>query len=154
VNKRLRLIAAAAALLGMSVMATAQAQTPLPTKTGPQLKLLWLGSLTLSPATTVVQGSNITGTVVLLRPAISNMAVGLGLSDATLIEGGIYVADGAVIPYQVTVPAGSDRATFTISTSKPQNTTGSKTFTVTAYYGSERKTASFTTTQLIKPKFP
>lgn len=149
---RLRTIAAVAALLGMSLAATAQAQTPLP-KTGPQLTLTWLGSLTLSP-TTVVQGSDVTGTVVLLRPAISNLTVGLGLSGANYIEGNILAADGAVMPSQVTVPAGSDRATFKIATTKPKSTTGSKTFTVTASYGAERKSASFTTTQLVKPKFP
>jgi hypothetical protein len=146
------MIAAVAALLGMGLAATAQAQTPLP-KTKPPLTLTWLGSLTLSP-TTVVQGSDVTGTVILLRPAISNLTVGLGLSGANYIEGNILAADGAVMSSQVTVPAGADRATFKISTARPQSTTGSKTYTVTASYGAERKTASFTTTQFVKPKFP
>lgn len=148
----LRMIAAVAALLGMSLAVTAEAQTPLP-RTSPQLTLPWLGSLTLS-RTTVTQGTDVTGTVVLLRPAVSNLTVGLGLSGATPIEGNILVADGAIMSSQVTVPAGSDRATFTITTFKPLNTTGSKTYTVTAAYGTERKAASFTTTQLIKQKFP
>ena len=148
----LRMIAVVAALFVIALGPVAQAQTPLP-KTGPQLTLTWLGSLTLSP-TTVVQGSEITGTVILLRPAISNLTVGLGLSGATAVEGNIWVADGAIMPSQVTIPAGSDRASFKISTSKPQSTTGSKTFTVTAAYGAERKSASFTTTQLVKPKLP
>lgn len=151
-NLRLRPLAFLAALFGMLLAVTGQAQTPLP-RTNPKLTLPWLGSLTLNPAT-VLQGTDVTGTVVLLRPAISNLTVGLGLSGASLIEGGLLMADGAAMAYQVTVPTGSDRATFTISTFKPRNTTGTKTFTVTATYGAERKTASFTTTQLVKPKFP
>ncbi len=149
---RLPMIAAVAVFLGMNLAVTADAQTPLP-KTGPQLTLPWLGSLTLS-STTVTQGTDVTGTVVLLRPAMSNLTVGLGLSGATPIEGNILVADGAIMSSQVTVPAGSDRATFTIKTSNPRNTTGSKTFTVSAAYGSERKSASFTTTQRLKQPFP
>ena len=80
---RLRTIAAVAALLGMSLAATAQAQTPLP-KTGPQLTLTWLGSLTLSP-TTVVQGSDVTGTVV-IENVFARQGLGTLLVEAVLTK--------------------------------------------------------------------
>jgi hypothetical protein len=121
------------------------AQTPLP-KTQPNLTLKWLSKLTVSPAS-VTAGTSITGTVVLLRPAIENLVVGLSLSSSRPIEGNILAADGAVSPGSVTVPKGSDRATFTIGTSNPSGWTGSKTFTLGAAYGSERLSTSFTVTK-------
>jgi hypothetical protein len=147
-----RMIAIVAVLLGMSLPAVTLAQTPLP-KIPPKLTLLWLRSLTLSP-TTVSAGVDVTGTITLERPAISDLSVGLQLSGATPIEGNIWVADGAIVQGNVTVPAGSDRATFKITTARPKSTTGSKTFTVTGAYAAERVSASFTIAQLVKPTFP
>ena len=151
-KKRPRIISSVAAIIGIGLALVAQGQTPLP-KTTPQLTMRWLNSLTVSP-TTVPAGTELTGTIILLRPAVSSLTVGLALSGATPVEGNIWVADGAIMQSSVTVPARSDRATFTITTSKPTSTTGSKTFTVTGSYAAERVSASFTTTQLIRPKLP
>lgn len=149
---QLRLISVVTVLVGMGLATVAAAQTPLP-KTPPKLTMRWLNTLTFSPST-VPAGTEVTGTVILLRPAVSNLTVGLQLSGASPVEGNIWVADGAIMSSVLTVPAGSDRATFKITTSKPTSTTGSKTFTVTASYAAERVSASFTTTQLIRPKLP
>jgi hypothetical protein len=120
----------------------AGAQTPIP-KTPPQLTIKWLASLTLSP-TSVGPGAHVTGTVVLLRPAVSDLEIGLSLSESNPVEGNILAADGAVMPSLVTVRAGSDRATFTISTTAPRNATRAKIFAVGAAYGTERLSSSFT----------
>ena len=140
------------ALLGLGLAAGTHAQTPLP-NTPPKLTIKWLNSLAFN-SSTVPAGTDVVGTITLMRPAVSDLTVGIGLSGANPVEGGIWVADGAIVRSSVTVPAGSDRVTFTITTSKPKSTTGSKSFTVTGTYGAERVSASFTTTQLIKPRLP
>lgn len=130
------------ALCGLTAPVHAQIQ-PLPT-VQPKPTLLWLASLSLSP-TSVTQGNTVTGTVTLLRAALSDMTISLSLSGATAVEGNIFAADGAVMPGTLKIPAGSSKATFVISTSKPTSTTGSKTYTVNAMYGNEKLTSSFTT---------
>lgn len=149
---RLRMISVVTLLVGMGIATVAAAQTPLP-NTAPKLTMRWLNTLTFSPST-VPAGTEVIGTVTLLRPAISNLPVSLHLSGASPYEGNIWVADGALLYSVLTVSAGSDRATFRIGTSKPTSTTGSKTFTVTASYGAERVSANFTTNQLGRPRHP
>lgn len=140
-----------AVLLIACLPAVTAAQTPVP-NTPPKITMKWLASLAFSP-TTAPAGQEFVGTVTLLRPAISNLVVGLNLQGATPVEGGIYVADGAIMSSQVTVPARSSSATFKITTSPPASTTGPKPFTVVAAYGAERLSASFTiTTALSKPR--
>jgi hypothetical protein len=109
----------------------------------PELKIRWLSSVTLNKTTTVggsVDG-DITATVVLLRSAISNLTVNLSLEGALLDEAGILVATA---PTSVTIPAGSDRATFRIRTFSSPNTLAALTATVRARYGDERVSANFT----------
>jgi len=150
-KNHLRMTFTVVVLLASGLPAISQGQTidltKTPVDTRPKVTLLWLGSLTVAP-TTVAAGSSVTGTVTLLRPAVSNLTVAISIDGATAIEGNIYIADGAISPGSVTVPAGSDKATFTITTSKPKSTAGSKTFKVNGAYGTERVSASFTTTQL------
>lgn len=123
----------------------AQTITPLPT-VQPKPTLQWLASINVSPSK-LVAGGSVTGTVTLLRAAFSDMTIGLGISNATAVEGNILASDGAIMPGSVVVKAGSDRATFTISTSAPKVTTlGSKTYTVSANYGKESVSTTFTTT--------
>ena len=147
-----RVIPIVCVLLGVGLPAISPAQTPVP-NIPQKITMPWLASLKLSP-TTVVAGVDVTGTITLLRPALSNLTVGLGLSGANPIEGGILAADGAIMQSSVTVPVGSDHATFKITTAKPTGTAGSKTFTVTGSYAAERVTATFTITPLVKPKLP
>mgnify|MGYP003489539316 FL=1 len=117
---QLRLISVVAVLVGMGIATVAAAQTPLP-NTPPKLTMRWLNSLTFSPSP-VPAGTKVTGTVTLVRPAAGNLTVGLQLSGASPVEGNIWVADGAIMSSVLTVPAGSDRGTFVITTSKPTST--------------------------------
>ena len=77
-------------------------------------------------------------------------ALGMGLpgmavsmTGASAAEGPFQLADGAAIPYAVSIPAGKGQGTFTIITSKG-TWWGTKQFTVGAKLGSEQVSASFT----------
>lgn len=115
----------------------------------------WLDTLTLSP-TTAAAGTNITGTVKLIRPAVSRMLIKLDLSDAMASKGEILYGDCVSMPTQIYVEPNTSRNSFTISTltpaaRRPSTQTGSsKTFTVTASYnnGSERVSTKFTVERL------
>jgi len=134
-------------VLGMSLLPAAQAQTPVP-KVPSNLTIRWLNTLSISP-TSAAAGSKFTGTVKLARAAVGDMRVDLGLDGAKPVEGAGFVLDGVIVPQSVTVPAGKDQATFTITTSSSVTWIGSKTFTARAYYGSESLSASFTVTRLV-----
>lgn len=150
-NATARMLRITAVLLVACLPAVTTAQTPVP-NTPPKITLKWLASIAFSP-TMAPAGQEFVGTVTLLRPAISNLVVGLNLQGATPVEGNIYVADGAIMSSQVTVPAGSSKATFKVTTSPPASTTGPKSFTVIAAYGPERVSAGFTISgALSKPK--
>jgi hypothetical protein len=110
----------------------------------PELTLRWLSTVTLNKTTTVggsVDG-DITGTVHLLRPALSDLTITLSTEGCLLDEAGILVA---TLPLTViTIPAGSDRATFRIQTLSSPNTPSAITCTVRAHYGDEHVAANFT----------
>ena len=85
---------------------------------------------------------DITGTVHLLRSALSNLTINLSTEGCLLDEAGILVA---TLPSNViTIPAGSDRATFRIQTLSSPNTLSAITCTVRAHYGDEHAAANFT----------
>lgn len=148
------------AVLGASMPTVIEAQTPLPRptplpRTPPKLTMRWLDTLTVSP-TNVAAGMNITGTVKLMRPAVSRIVVTLALSDSTASEEEILYGDCVSMPTRIYVEPNTDHNSFTISTltpaaKRPSTQTGSsKTFSVTASYnnGSERASATFTVTRL------
>ncbi|HEX4934956.1 MAG TPA: hypothetical protein VFV33_17335 [Gemmatimonadaceae bacterium] len=140
---RLAVGAALGALLAASNPVAAQ--TPV-LKSPPNLTLLWLSTLGVSPnSVTVTQtaGSQITGTVTLLRAAVAPLTVSFSLTGATVNESNVLVGDGNLMPASVVIPAGNSSASFTIYVAKAPSWS-SKSFTLTAYYGSERKSASFT----------
>jgi hypothetical protein len=134
--------------LGMTLAAAVSAQTPVQ-RSPSNLTIRWLGSMTVSPAVATA-GTKFAGTVKLARPAVSDMRLGLGLVGGTAVEGAGFVLDGVIVPQYVTVPAGKDQATFGITTSGAAGWIGSKTFTATASYSSERLSASFTVNRLIQ----
>lgn len=140
--KMLLRVMAVLAVVGLGIPAVIQAQTPQP-KLTPQLTLTWLKSMTVNPPS-VSAGGDATGTVVLLRPAIEDMNIGVSIQGGTPIEGGFWGLGGILVDGGVTVPAGSDRGTFWIKTSR---TGGLRTITIVARYGKESKSASFTTTK-------
>jgi hypothetical protein len=92
-----------------------------------------LSSIALNP-TTVNGGSSSTGTVTLSGPAPSGGAI-------------VYLSSGgsaaAMVPASVTVAAGADSATFTVTTS---SVTSSTQVTISGSYGGTTKTASLTVT--------
>jgi hypothetical protein len=120
----------------------AGAVTQLPDR--PDLRLSWLKSVSLSRQQVVV-GQEITGTIVLKRPAFGNMEVAVRLEGARDNEG-VQTAQGAVLyGYGATVRPGEDRATFRISTFQPQD--GSKdprSFVLTISLGQETLRTGFT----------
>lgn len=134
---------AAVVLLVACLFGVSQAQTP--TNTAPNLTIRWLSGISVNP-TSVTSGRDITGTVTLLRNAISNTTVSLTLSGATPIEGNIWISSGVIMPSQITIPAGRSSGTFTIKTPTTPTWKGSKSFTVGAALGSERVSKSFTVT--------
>jgi hypothetical protein len=110
-----------------------------------ELKLRWLQSLTLNKAHTIggsVDG-DITATVKLLRPAINNIQVTLFLDGAAPNEAGVQVADGALAPMSVTIPARSEQATFRIHTFTSARLTATRACTIRARYGEESVLATF-----------
>jgi hypothetical protein len=129
-------------------VAVAAAQTLVP-KAPPNLTILWLKSLSFNPASANV-GGTITGTVTLMRPAVGSLQVGLNLSGAQPVEGGLWALDGVVMPNKVTVQAGSDKGTFTIASSSSVTWTGTKSFTVAATNGSERLSGTFSVVRLVR----
>jgi len=114
----------------------------------PELTMRWLSGVTLNKTTTVggSVGGDITGTVHLLRSALSSLTISLSTEGCLLDEAGILVA---TLPVTViTIPAGSDRATFRIQTLSSPNTLSAITCTVRAHYGDEHAAANFTVEQL------
>lgn len=138
----LAVTAGSSAKIPVSVGAAAQSPQIKP-RPVPDLKLRWLHSVTLDKTTTVGSsaGGDITGTVHLLRAAVGSLAINLSLEGAFLDEAGILVARLPVST--ITIPAGSDRATFRIQTLSSPNTTAAITCTVRARYGDENVSASF-----------
>jgi hypothetical protein len=121
-----------------TVAATHQSQIrPTPR---PELKLRWLSAVTLNKTTTVggsVDG-DITGTVHLVRSAVGNLTINLS------IEQSLYTEPAATLPSTViTIPAGSDSATFRIQTLSLVRAL-SIPCTVRARYGDEHAAAIFT----------
>jgi hypothetical protein len=123
----------------------AAAQTPLPS-TAPKVEIKWLASLGLSPSSHYVSptaGGRVVGTLTLLRPAVASTTVTLSMTGATTTaEGPMLLADGASLPRSITIPAGSNKGSFTVTTFKG-TWWGTKKFTVDATLGSERVSASF-----------
>ena len=92
-----------------------------------------LSSLSIS-ARSVVDGRTITGTVTLVNPSSK---------DETTITLLSMPPDVAIVPSSVTVPAGSNRATFPIKLTKVRTSTR---VTVGAIYGGVKKTVILTVT--------
>jgi hypothetical protein len=142
-------------IVGTLVVATAltgraaTAVSPVPANNIPKVQLNWLASLSLNP-TSVVVGGDVIGTVTLLRPAIENMKLSLVVPGAEPNEMGVQVAPNAVAPMALTVPVGASSATFKITTGAKQGVSLPKSYTITASYGTESKTASFTVVSLQK----
>ena len=121
----IRLLPVVIAVLGASMPAVIEAQTPLPP-------------------------------VKLMRPAASRMLITLALSDSTVSEGEILYGDCVAMPTQIYVEPNAYRGNFTINTlapaaRRPSTQYGSsKTFTITASYGSgsDRISTTFTVTRL------
>jgi hypothetical protein len=119
----------------------------------PELTLRWVSAVTLNKTTTVGGSVNgdITGTVHLLRSAVSNLTITLSTEGCLLDEAGILVA---TLPSTViTIPAGRDRATFRIQTLSSPNTLSAITCTVKARYGDEQAAANFTVEPLRMASF-
>ena len=72
------------------------------------------------------------------------MTIGVRIQGGTQIEGGFWGHGGILVDGDVIVPAGSDRGTFWIKTSR---TGGAQTITIIAGYAKESKSASFATTK-------
>lgn len=141
-----RSISAVFFALGMTLAAAVSAQTPVQ-RSPSNLTIRWLGSMTVSPAVATA-GTKLAGTVKLMRPAVSDMRLGLGLVGGTAVEGAGFVLDGVIVPQYVTVPAGKDRATFGITTSGAATWVGTKKFTATAAYSSEHLSADFSVNRI------
>lgn len=135
-------VMAVIAILGVGIPAATQAQTPQP-KLTPQLTLTWLKSMTISPAS-VTAGGEATGTVTLLRPAVEDMVISISIQGGEQIEGGFWGLGAILVDGDVIVPAGSNRGTFWIKTSR---TGAAQTITIVARYAKEIKSASFTATR-------
>jgi hypothetical protein len=139
-------VTALAALLTVGLSTATQAQAPKMQAT-PSLQLSWLSSLIINP-TSVPGGTSATGTVTLLRPAASRMEIGLRLIGGGSTDGGVSMLDGNHVVLAVYVPAGSDRATFTVHTTAES---APRTLTIEARYGQELRTATLSTT---RPRIP
>lgn len=133
---------AALVLFATALTGGAWSQTPTP-GTQPNVTLKWLAALSFSP-TTVKYGTTVRGTVTLLRAAVNPLQVNLSVPGAVTHEGGVYELHGALFPSTVTVRAGAGQATFDVSFIPTVTWTGTKTISVTAVYGSEKRSASFT----------
>lgn len=141
-----RLARLLAGVMCTAVLSTAvTAQTPVP-KTVPKMTLPWLQGLTIAPTSVTVSSSTtaeISATVLLLRPAVAPMTVYFSLSGARVDESGAMIADNVLAPNRLIIPAGSNSATARISVA--QAPAGpSKTYTLTATYGTETKSGTFT----------
>lgn len=138
--------AALAALLAVGLSTATQAQTP-KLQPAPSLQLKWLHSLTISP-TTVPGGTSATGTVTLLRPAVSRMEILMRLVGGGDTDGGVSWLEGNWVEMAAYIPAGSDRATFVIGTSAES---APRTLTIEVRYAQEVRTATLSTT---RPRIP
>lgn len=145
-NINVYMISIAFVLLGTGLPAATRAQTPLP-KAPPDLTIKWLDTLAVSPASATA-GTRFTGTVKLARRAVGDLRVSLGLDGAKAVEGAGFVLDGVIVPQFLVVPNGRDQAAFTITSSGSATWTGSRAFTVRAYYASEKLSAGFTVIRL------
>ena len=147
--KMLPRVIAVLAVLSLGNAAPVESQTP-QLKPAPNLTLTWLKSMTISP-TSVGVGGDATGTVVLLRPAIEDMTIGVRIQGGTQIEGGFWGLGGILVDGDVIVPAGSDRGTFWIKTSRSG---GAQTITIIAGYARESRSATFSTSLLTGKRPP
>lgn len=152
-----RLLSVIMVMVGAGIPAVIEAQTPIPKtpvlpKRPPNLRILWLDTLTVNP-TTVVAGTKITATLKLARPAASRMRINLTLSDGIAREEALYSPNCLMMRYLIDVEPGTDRKSFTINTLvrppggiQPTQVGSSKTFTVTAGYdnGAEVVSTTFT----------
>jgi len=134
--------ATVAALLGFGLSTATLAQTP-KLQVQPNLTLKWLNSLTISPAT-VPGGTSATGTVTLLRPAVAAMLLDLKLVNAIHTDSGVWLQDGNYVQMVLSIPAGSDRGTFSVFTTAES---APRTLTVEVRYGKEMRSASVSTTR-------
>lgn len=136
-------MAIALLLLSGALIDVTQAQTPVPS-TVPKLTLQWLAGLSLSKSD-VPLGANVVGTVTLLRPALSNLRVTLSMVGAApILSGsgslsavGFRIAPNAQSSFDITIPAGHDRATFGIDTSGALANIPIQGYGIEARYGSE-----------------
>jgi len=126
------------AALVVGIPAAIQAQTP-QLKT-PTLTLQWLQSVSIKPAS-VTAGSQATGTVILLRPAIADMTVAISIDGGTMIEGGLWNLDGNLVTARANIAAGSDRGTFQFFASQQSP---ARTYTIVARYAKEMKSTTVT----------
>lgn len=152
-----RLLSVIMVMVGAGIPAVIEAQTPIPKtpvlpKRPPNLRILWLDTLTVNP-TTVVAGTKITATLKLARPAASRMRINLTLSDGIARDEALYSPNCLMMRYLIDVEPGTDRKSFTINTLvrppggiQPTQVGSSKTFTVTAGYdnGAEVVSTTFT----------
>jgi hypothetical protein len=70
------------------------------------------------------------------------MVIGIAIQGGNQIEGGFWGLGSILVDGDVIVPAGSDRGTFWIKTSR---TGGAQTITIVARYAKESKSVSFAT---------
>lgn len=111
-------------------------------KSRPPLTLQWLANVKLS-ASAVKAGTEITGTVTLLRAAIGEMKVGLMLTPASPVDGPQWAGESAIVVGQLRFAPGRTQRSFTITTFPPKSG-ASITYTISAAYGAERVSATFT----------
>ena len=143
-------------LLASALTGTGQAATavsPVPTTNIPKLQLSWLASLSASPASVTV-GGDVIGTLTLMRPAIENLKVTLVLEGGAADDMGVQVASAAMMPMNLVVPTGASSASFKITTFAKSGVTLPKTYTITARYGNESKSGSFTVANLHRIQVP
>ncbi|MEX2271690.1 MAG: hypothetical protein WD690_09480 [Vicinamibacterales bacterium] len=124
-------------------------QSP-PTKPAsrPEATLPWLGSVSLNRTTSIAAAADgdISGTVRLLRPAIRG-GIAVVLSTCPVVAAGSGERGGlsaTVIPPRLTIPGGLDSATFWIRSKGSLSGSTNSPCNVTAKYGDETQTATFT----------
>lgn len=153
-----RLLPMVIAMLGASIPAVIEAQTPLPKpavlpKIPPKLTMRWLDTLTVDPTLRTEDHQKIYyATIKLLRPATSTMTVDLELVGGHPISGhpDSLLVECVWIQRATYVDPSQDHESFRIHAGSLQPRVGTpptmvqKTIAIAARYGSERVSTTFT----------